>query len=58
MSQDRAYKVIVFIETKRRVETVTRSLRRNGWMARSIHGDKSQEDRDWVLNGMLFTYTN
>jgi hypothetical protein len=29
---------------------VTRQLRMDGWPALSIHGDKSQQERDWVLN--------
>jgi ATP-dependent RNA helicase DDX5/DBP2 len=29
---------------------VTRQLRMDGWPALSIHGDKSQAERDWVLS--------
>lgn len=29
---------------------VTRQLRMDGWPALSIHGDKSQQERDWVLS--------
>ncbi|XP_045611451.1 probable ATP-dependent RNA helicase DDX5 isoform X2 [Procambarus clarkii] len=50
MAQERAYKTIIFIETKRKVEDVTRGLRSTGWPAMCIHGDKSQQERDWVLN--------
>ena len=28
----------------------TKSLRMDGWPALSIHGDKSQQERDWVLS--------
>nr|QOS47395.1 DEAD-box DDX17 [Locusta migratoria] len=42
-------KSIVFIETKRRVDEITRKMRRDGWPASCIHGDKSQPERDWVL---------
>ncbi|PNF25831.1 putative ATP-dependent RNA helicase DDX17 [Cryptotermes secundus] len=42
-------KSIVFIETKRRVDEITRKMRRDGWPAACIHGDKSQPERDWVL---------
>ena len=28
---------------------LTRSLRADGFQARAMHGDKSQEERDWVL---------
>ncbi|XP_069992496.1 probable ATP-dependent RNA helicase DDX17 isoform X7 [Penaeus vannamei] len=50
MAQERAYKTIIFIETKRKVEDVTRGLRSTGWPAMCIHGDKSQQERDWVLS--------
>lgn len=30
-------------------DAVTRQLRMDGWPALSIHGDKSQHERDWVL---------
>lgn len=42
-------RVLVFCETKRGCDEVTRKLRQEGWPALSIHGDKSQEERDWVL---------
>jgi Helicase conserved C-terminal domain len=44
-------KTIVFVETKRKVDEITRSIQRDGWNASGIHGDKSQNDRDWVLAG-------
>ena len=28
---------------------LTRSLRADGFQARAMHGDKSQDERDWVL---------
>jgi len=43
-------KTIVFVETKKRVDEITRTMRKNGWPAMCIHGDKSQGERDWVLN--------
>ncbi len=43
-------KTIVFAETKRKVDEITREMRKNGWPAMCIHGDKSQSERDWVLN--------
>lgn len=52
-------KTIVFIETKKRVEEITRKMRRDGWPAESIHGDKNQNERDHVLQGIhlhLFVY--
>lgn len=42
-------KTIVFAETKRCNE-FTRKMRRGEWPAVGIHGDKSQQERDWVLN--------
>lgn len=43
-------KTIVFVETKRRCDELTRKMRRDGWPAMGIHGDKSQQERDWVLS--------
>ncbi|KAI8515370.1 putative ATP-dependent RNA helicase ddx17 [Branchiostoma belcheri] len=43
-------KTIIFVETKRRVDDLTRRMRKDGWPAMCIHGDKSQPERDWVLN--------
>ncbi|KAL3156968.1 DEAD-box ATP-dependent RNA helicase 20 [Trebouxia sp. C0009 RCD-2024] len=43
-------KILVFCETKRGCDGVTRQLRMDGWPALSIHGDKSQQERDWVLS--------
>lgn len=42
-------RILVFCETKRGCDDVTRKLRQEGWPALSIHGDKLQEERDWVL---------
>ncbi|CAI6006837.1 unnamed protein product [Closterium sp. NIES-64] len=43
-------KILVFMDTKRVCDQVTRQLRMDGWPALSIHGDKSQAERDWVLS--------
>eukprot|EP00191_Tetraselmis_sp_GSL018_P000959 CAMPEP_0177609298 /NCGR_PEP_ID=MMETSP0419_2-20121207/18998_1 /TAXON_ID=582737 /ORGANISM="Tetraselmis sp., Strain GSL018" /LENGTH=518 /DNA_ID=CAMNT_0019104181 /DNA_START=121 /DNA_END=1677 /DNA_ORIENTATION=+ len=43
-------KILIFCETKRGCDAVTRQLRSDGWPALSIHGDKSQQERDWVLS--------
>ncbi|KAK0420162.1 hypothetical protein QR680_014546 [Steinernema hermaphroditum] len=43
-------KTIIFVETKRKADELTRNMRRDGWPALCIHGDKSQNERDWVLN--------
>ncbi|XP_020249487.1 DEAD-box ATP-dependent RNA helicase 30-like [Asparagus officinalis] len=42
-------RILVFLETKRGCDQVTRQLRMDGWPALSIHGDKAQAERDWVL---------
>uniref|UniRef100_A0A7N6AFL9 RNA helicase n=1 Tax=Anabas testudineus TaxID=64144 RepID=A0A7N6AFL9_ANATE len=55
-------KTIIFVETKKRCDDLTRRMRRDGWPAMCIHGDKSQPERDWVLSGtkkwkyMIVTY--
>lgn len=43
-------KTIIFVETKRRVDDITRAVCRNGWRAVAIHGNKTQQERDYVLN--------
>lgn len=42
-------KVIIFVETKKKVEHITRVLRYCGLSVFCIHGDKSQSERDYVL---------
>lgn len=42
-------KVLIFCSTKKDADELTRSLRQDGYPARAIHGDKSQQERDWVL---------
>jgi len=42
-------RVLVFVETKKGCDMLTRSLRSDGYQARAMHGDKSQEERDWTL---------
>ncbi|KAL3274900.1 hypothetical protein HHI36_019681 [Cryptolaemus montrouzieri] len=42
-------KILIFVETKKKVEDITRQLRRYGWPAVCMHGDKSQQERDYVL---------
>ena len=42
-------RVLVFVETKKGADMLTRSLRQDGFQARAMHGDKSQEERDWTL---------
>ena len=47
-SLGRGQKVIVFCSTKRMCDTLSRQLA-NEFGAAAIHGDKSQQERDWVL---------
>lgn len=42
-------KVIIFTNTKRVADELTKFLRQDGWPALAIHGDKQQQERDWVL---------
>ncbi|KAJ1555153.1 ATP-dependent RNA helicase dbp2 [Nowakowskiella sp. JEL0078] len=42
-------KTIIFTATKRTADMLTENLRRSGFLALSIHGDKKQNERDWVM---------
>jgi len=44
-----ADKMLVFVETKRKADELTRLMRRDGYPAMCIHGDKQQREREWVL---------
>ena len=55
ISQEEENKTIIFVETKRKVDQITREMRKVGWPAMCIHGDKSQNERDWVLQGKSVT---
>lgn len=46
---DRESKAIVFGETKRRVDDIKYFLTKHNFRAVAIHGDKSQKERDFVL---------
>ncbi|EPY53718.1 ATP-dependent RNA helicase Dbp2 [Schizosaccharomyces cryophilus OY26] len=47
--KDHNNKVLIFTGTKRVADEITRFLRQDGWPALAIHGDKAQDERDWVL---------
>lgn len=49
ISQEKENKTLIFVETKRKVEDITRQIKRMGYPAVSMHGDKSQGERDHVL---------
>lgn len=42
-------RTLIFTETKRTADDVTNMLRRENIPALAIHGDKTQQERDWVL---------
>lgn len=42
-------RVIIFVETKKGADQLTKSLRMANYPARAIHGDKTQQERDQVL---------
>ncbi|XP_068658407.1 DEAD-box ATP-dependent RNA helicase 14-like [Aristolochia californica] len=48
-SQERGSRIIIFCSTKRLCDELARSIGHNFGVA-AIHGDKSQGERDWVLN--------
>ena len=43
-------RILIFMDTKKGCDQITWQLRMDGWPALSIHGDKSQAERDWVLS--------
>ena len=43
-------KVLVFAATKRTVEDLVYEMRKAGFKCLAIHGDKEQQERDWVLH--------
>ena len=45
----RAARAIVFCASKRGCESLRTDLRRRGYACESLHGDKSQQERDWAL---------
>lgn len=47
-------KTIIFAETKRKVDYYSKYIREMGFHCLSIHGDKKQQEREWVLQGNLF----
>lgn len=49
LSNEHDPKTIIFVETKKRVDEIARMIQRRGWKAVAIHGDKSQQERDYVL---------
>lgn len=50
IQSDRESKSIIFGETKKKVDDIKYFLMKNNFRAVAIHGDKSQRERDFVLN--------
>jgi len=44
-------RILIFFQTKKDCDKITRQLKMDGWPALSIHGDKAQAERDYVLAG-------
>ena len=42
-------KTIIFTATKRMADDITYFLRKEGYNALGLHGDKKQQERDWVM---------
>merc|ERR1719201_2098073 len=42
--------IIVFVNQKKAVDVLAKSLDNSGYRVCSIHGDKSQEQREWAMN--------
>lgn len=42
-------RTLIFVDTKRMADVICRQLRGSGFPALAIHGDKSQEERDYVV---------
>ena len=42
-------RILIFVDTKRKADELCRQLRQGGYNALAVHGDKSQEERDWVV---------
>ncbi|KAI9336226.1 p68 RNA helicase [Zopfochytrium polystomum] len=49
-TEDKTAKVIIFTGTKRMADDCTAMLRQSGFDALGIHGDKRQQERDWVMH--------
>jgi len=47
--QQRDNKTLIFTGTKRMANEISGTLRRQGWPSGAIHGDKKQEEREYVL---------
>lgn len=53
--RDQDCKVIIFAQTKKRVDDFFFTIKRLGYPVFPIHGDKRQQERDRVLQGCFET---
>merc|ERR1711920_808386 len=51
-------KILIFAQTKRDGDDLTREMRTDGFPALCIHGDKKQEEREWVLKEFNYDFPN
>ena len=54
--RDQNCKVIIFAQTKKRVDDFFFTIKRLGYPVFPIHGNKRQNERDRVLHGLFFSY--
>jgi ATP-dependent RNA helicase DDX5/DBP2 len=52
ISQQEEKKTMIFTQTKKGADNLTRRMYAQGYSAVAIHGDKTQSERDSVLHGM------
>ncbi len=52
LRQDAIFPVIVFVNTKSECSRLARSMANKGWKVDSIHGDKTQSERDKAIKGL------
>lgn len=50
IQKEKDHKTLIFVQTKRAADMLTNNMRRNNISALALHGDKSQSERDWVMN--------
>eukprot|EP00002_Diphylleia_rotans_P013145 TRINITY_DN2560_c0_g1_i1.p1 TRINITY_DN2560_c0_g1~~TRINITY_DN2560_c0_g1_i1.p1 ORF type:complete len:503 (-),score=118.52 TRINITY_DN2560_c0_g1_i1:52-1560(-) len=41
--------ILIFVNTKKSADELVKTMRVDGWPALAIHGDKTQQERDWVF---------
>eukprot|EP01136_Pigoraptor_vietnamica_P021212 Opistho-1_new@71113 len=49
-SEDMPVKTLIFCKTKQKCDELVYNLQADGWPALAIHGDKMQNEREWVLD--------